>query len=62
MHPATAPEVNEPAMRLVAFCTVCQNRLEHLKQTLPQTLEVVRQGGMAMAVVVDYACREGTAG
>jgi hypothetical protein len=47
--------------RLVAFCTACQNRLGHLKQTLPVTLEMVRNGGIGMAVVVDFACQEGTA-
>jgi hypothetical protein len=61
MHATANPTGKPAAMRLVAFCTVCQNRLFHLKQTLPQTIEVVRQGDLAMAVVVDYACREGTA-
>ncbi len=46
---------------LLAFCTVCHNRLTHLKKTLPVTMKELKNARVAKAVVFDYSCSQGTA-
>ncbi|MEW4924695.1 glycosyltransferase family A protein [Algibacter sp. 2305UL17-15] len=38
----------------ISFCTVCMNRLDHLKQTLPQNIEDNKKYGNVEFVVLNY--------
>ena len=44
--------------RFLAVCIPCGSRLAHLMQTLPGTLEVLRNTGQGVAVLMEYACKE----
>ena len=43
----------------ISFCTVCMNRLEHLKKTLPKNIEDTRTYGNFEFVVLDYNSKDG---
>ncbi|MFV0445600.1 MAG: glycosyltransferase family 2 protein [Planctomycetaceae bacterium] len=44
----------------VSFCTTCMNRLDHLRETLPVNLDVLRRHGpSAELVVLDYGSTDG---
>jgi glycosyltransferase involved in cell wall biosynthesis len=44
-------------MEMISLITICKNRLNHLKQTLPAML----QQSDTEVIVVDYGCEQGTA-
>lgn len=43
----------------MSFCTVCMNRLEHLKKTLPKNIEDTMAYGNFEFVVLDYNSKDG---
>ncbi len=43
----------------ISFCTVCMNRLEHLKKTLPKNLKDTMTYGNFEFVVLDYNSKDG---
>ncbi|RKN76899.1 glycosyltransferase family 2 protein [Ulvibacterium marinum] len=43
----------------ISFCTVCMNRLEHLKKTLPKNIEDTMTYGNFEFVVLDYNSKDG---
>ncbi|WP_162144176.1 glycosyltransferase family 2 protein [Sporocytophaga myxococcoides] len=43
----------------ISFCTVCMNRLHHLKQTLPQNIKNNLSYGKLEFIVMDYSSSDG---
>src|SRR6187402_102950 len=43
----------------ISFCTVCMNRIEHLKQTLPKNIEDNIAYGNLEFLLLDYNSKDG---